>query len=158
MIARVGVLMYRYPTFAILLALWLTLFSLAAVSQKAATESPPPQPRSEPVLKVDDDAKTIIDKVVKANGGKEKFSRWNCGYLKYKTKGGVVPAQFGEVTIEDTFQLPGHFKRVTRMETNGKELLMVFVINNGKGWTKKGDAPAEPVENNFTERAEHPFA
>src|SRR5205823_4356238 len=86
------------------------------------------------------------------------FARWNCGYLKYKTKGGVVPAQVGEVTIEDTFQLPGHFKRVTHMEASGKELRMVFVVNDGKGWTKKGDAPAEAIDNDFTEKIEHPFA
>src|SRR6185437_10888910 len=77
-----------------------------------------------------------------------------------KTKGGIVPAQLGEVTIEDTFQLPGHFKRITRMTVQEKELVLVFVVNNGKGWKKRGDEPAEAiaVDNDFIKRTEHPFA
>src|SRR5439155_21287675 len=129
-----------------------------ARAQESRKADSAPEARSEPVLKTEDDAKTIISKAARAHGGEKAFSRWSCGSLKYKTKGGVVPAQLGEVTVEDTFQLPGHFKRVTRMNAGGKEMLLVFVINHGKGWIKRGDAPAEPINNNFTDKAEHPFA
>jgi hypothetical protein len=152
-------LMNRYPMCAMHLTLWLVLSLLSYDwTQEGRAAGPSADARSEPVLKADDDAKTIISKAVKAHGGEKAFSRWSCGYLKYKTKGGFVPTQVGEVTVEDTFQLPGHFKRVTRMDAGGKELLTVYVINDGKGWIKKGDAPAEPIDNKFTERTDHPFA
>jgi hypothetical protein len=144
--------MERHTTFALLFAIGSLLGSDHTQDSRRVGEA-----RSEPVLKTEDDAKTIVSKAVKAHGGEKAFSRWSCGYLKYKTKGGVVPAQLREVTLEDTFQLPGHFKRVTRADVSGNELRMIFVINKGKGWTKKGDAPAEPIDNKFTERTEHPF-
>jgi hypothetical protein len=151
--------MRHHHRFATLCPLWLTLILLGCErtqeSRKAEWRS---EQSSDPVLKADDNARTIVNKAVQAHGGEKSFTRWSCGYLKYKTKGGVVPTQLGEVTVEDTFQLPGHFKRVTRMDAGGKELLMVFVVNHGKGWTKRGDAPAEPIDNNFTEKTEHPFA
>lgn len=151
--------MGRLHTLKILCALGLPLFLLGCERTKDSGKvGIPSEAERDPVLKADDDARTIVIKAVKAHGGEKSFTRWSCGYLKYKTKGGVVPAQFGEVTVEDTFQLPGHFKRVTRMDDSGKELLMVFVVNHGKGWTKKGDAPVEQSENNFTEKTEHPFA
>lgn len=151
--------MSHHHRFTALCTLWLALVLLGCErAQESNKAEPPSEVRSDPVLKTDDDAKTIISKAVKAHGGEKAFTRWNCGYLKYKTKGGVVPAQFGEVIVEDTFQLPGHFKRVTHMNAGGKELLLVFVVNNGKGWTKRGDAPAEPMDNNITEMTAHPFA
>lgn len=151
--------MGRYPTIAGLAIFWLLLFLIGCQAsrepQKAESAS---EVRPRPIFQADDDAKTIIAKAVKACGGKKAFSRWNCGYLKYKSKGSIVPTQIGEVTFEDTFQLPGHFKRITRTEANGKELVMVFVINHGKGWKKRGDEEAKPIDNTFTTRTEHPFA
>ena len=95
---------------------------------------------------------------MKIVGDEAALAQWKCGIVKYKTKGSVVPGESGECVMEDTFQLPGHFKRVMRMEGGGKNLYLIFVINHGKGWTKKGDSPAEPMDNAFTEKTEHPFA
>ncbi len=151
--------MGRYHTFAIILTAWLpALLVGCGRSQGTREEEYASEAISEPLLKVDDDAKTVIDKAVKIYGGEKVFSRWNCGYVKYKTKGGIIPPQLGEVTVEDTFQLPGHFKRVTLVPASGRELQTVFVVNHGKAWTKHGDAPAEPGDNDFTEKTEHPFA
>src|SRR5262249_15050342 len=93
-----------------------------------------------------------------AHGGERAASCWKCGYLKYKAKAGLVPGQMHEATLEDTFQLPGHFKRITRTREGERESVMVFVANDGKLWTKIGDAPAELGDNDFSARAEHPFA
>jgi hypothetical protein len=152
-------LMDRCWPFAFLLTLWLVPFQLGCErSQGPRNLKPALQTRPEPVLTADDDAKTVIEKAVKAHGGEKAFSRWKCGYVKYKTRGGIVPDQVGEVTVEDTFQLPGHFKRVTRVDTGGKELVIVFVVNHGKSWTKKGDGPSAPIDNDVTERPVHSFA
>src|SRR5262245_34496931 len=87
------------------------------------------------------DAKDILNKAVAAHGGERAASCWKCGYLKYKAKAGLVPGQMHEATLEDTFQLPGHFKRITRTREGERESVMVFVANDGKLWTKIGDAP-----------------
>src|SRR5262245_60481107 len=130
-----------------LLALGPTVLLIAGERpQDKQKAGPATKVHSDPVLRNDDDAKAIISKAVKAHGGDRASSRWKCGYLKYKTKGGVVPAQLGEVIVEDTFQFPGHFKRVTHIDARGRELLIIYVINHGKGWTKKGVGPSEPME------------
>lgn len=114
--------------------------------------------RSDAILQPDDDAKTVIEKATKVVGDEAALAQWKCGIVKYKTKGNIVPGESGESLTEDTFQLPGHFKRVMRVEGGGKNLSIRFVSNHGKWWTKKGDAPAEPMDNDFSERTEHPFA
>ncbi len=151
--------MIRTHKSAVLLALWTAILFLGCARPECSKQiGPTSVVRSEPVLQTEDDAKTAIEKAVKAHGGEKAFSCWRCGYVEYKTKGGFIPSQLGEVTNQDTFQLPGHFKRVTLVDAGGKELRMIFVVNNGKGWTKKGDGPAEPSDNDFTEKTEHPFA
>jgi hypothetical protein len=126
-------------------------------SPSTRTTEPTKRPRTEPVLRPDDNPKTIVNKAVKAHGGEKAFTRWSCGRIKYKAEGSIVPSPLGNATMEDTFQLPGHFKRVARMTAIGKEFVMVFVLNHGKGWTKKGDGEPVPEENAFTDRTEHPF-
>jgi hypothetical protein len=119
--------------------------------EAVSTESPP-------VLSVDDDADTIFSKAIQASGGKKAYSRWNCGYIKYIAGGGIMPAQMPETTMEDTFQLPGHFKRVTHAIFEGQDISMTFVVNHGKGWKKRGDLPAEAIDNASSEWKEHPLA
>src|SRR5262245_35455487 len=104
--------MSRYRTCKTVFAVGLAL--LAAGDRHPHDSSragPEPTARADPVLHDDDEARTVIDKALHAHGGEKSFARWKCGYVKYRTKGGIVPSQFGEVTLEDTFQLPGHFKR-----------------------------------------------
>src|SRR5215471_12409499 len=112
-IRRQEELMSRYRTSGVLVTTWLAIFLVGCGGSHIIQKE---EPASEAVLTADDDAKAVIGKAVKAHGGEKTFSRWNCGYLKYTTKGGILPTQLGEVTMEDTFQLPGHFKRVTRMD------------------------------------------
>jgi hypothetical protein len=110
------------------------------------------------VIQRDDDAKTILTKAVAAHGGADKLSRWSKGYVKYKAAVGFAPAELGEPVLEDTFDLPGHFKRVIHVKKGTEEVTITYVHNNGKGWIKRGNAEAEPDENRVTERAEHIFA
>jgi hypothetical protein len=126
--------------------------------QSSGNGKPVEEKKSEPVLKESDDAQVVMTKAVKAHGGEKAFGRWSCGYFKYTTNGGFLPIQSDGYTIEDTFQLPGHFKRVTHFGEGPKRTTMIFVINDGKGWTKKGDGPAQPEDNDFTKKTQHPFA
>jgi hypothetical protein len=66
----------------------------------------------------------------------------------------TVRSALGRTVMEDTFQLPGRFKRVARTSVAGKETVLTFVVSGGKTWTKKGDAEAEaePEESRETDR------
>jgi hypothetical protein len=150
--------MTRSHLFALALPLWPVPLVLG---YRPARESGPAVPAREappgPVLNPDDDARTIARKALKAYGGEKTFSRWRCGQIKYRTRGRILPPQPGEAVVEDTFQLPGHFKRVARSGPEGNRVTMVFVLNHGKGWTRAGDAPAKPTMNDFTTKGQHPL-
>jgi hypothetical protein len=143
----------------LLLALFVTLCCCGCRRAKNRPGgAPAPEPPSEAILQPNDDAKTVIEKASQVVGTEAALSQWKCGIVKYKTKGDIFPGESTECVMEDTFQLPGHFKRVMRAESDGKNFSVIFVYNHRKGWTKKEDAPAEQVENPLPERTEHPFA
>lgn len=152
-------MVWRRPNFAKCLACWVVLFLFAC-------DRAPQQPvhrvasraTSQPVLTDGDDARTIIANVVAAHGGEHAAARWRCGYVKYRTTGGILPAQLGVCIVEDTFRLPGRFSRVTRMDAEGRDVRMVWVVNDGKGWSRFDNGPVTPFDNNITDRREHPFA
>src|ERR1700730_13028973 len=114
--------MYRYLSSSVLVMFSTVCFQAGCDRSRHGPHSKrPSESRSEGILGAADDAKTVIDKAVKAHGGENSFSCWRCGYVKYKALGGVVPAEVGDVTVEDTFQLPGNFKREIRNDAEGKE-------------------------------------
>ena len=112
----------------------------------------------EPVLGAGDAANVVLAKAVAAHGGEKAFTRWSCGKVKYRAEGSIVPALPGHATMEDTFRLPGYFKRETRMTAGGKEFVVVFALYDGAGWTKNGPAATEPTGNPFAERSEDTFS
>jgi hypothetical protein len=102
---------------------------------------------SEPVLKSDDDPKTIIAKVLEVYGRQK--ARRGCGHVKYREALDARPAGPGdsrrvvsEGTVEEWFQLPGHYKRVAHQEVSGKDMAWVTVIAPGRAWYKRGDDEA----------------
>jgi hypothetical protein len=124
----------------------------------AEPERRPEPPRQGAKVQSEDDGKTILTKAIHAHGEVDKLARWSKGYVRYKASVGFLPPGFVDAVLEDTFDLPGHFKRVIRGKIATEEVTIVTVHNDGKGWVKKGDAEAQPNENRFTERSAHPFA
>ncbi|MCI0463540.1 MAG: hypothetical protein L0Z62_41920 [Gemmataceae bacterium] len=150
--------MIRRPGCAMGVALVSLLLLLGCQRAQENRQGEAPPPPAEPVLQAGDDARVIVEKAARVLGGEKAVSRWNCGYVKYDTRGGIFPAEIPEATVEDTFQLPGHFKRVARVRAGGRELSMVSVVNHGKGWVKHGNAEARAIDNKVTEETEHQFA
>jgi hypothetical protein len=112
-----------------------------------------------PLLRSEDGALTIIDKVIRAYGGQEKLTRWNVGKVKYKAKGNFFsPADVADVTLRDTFQLPGQFKRVLKVRTAGEDYTTTYVINKGEGWMRRSDGTLQAIDASFSQRVGHPFA
>jgi hypothetical protein len=112
-------------------------------------------PISSPVFTEADSAEAIVTKVIAASGGEKTFSLWKCGYVKYEMKMSGAP---GPSLIEDTFQLPGHFKRVGTIFLKTEEQRVEFVINNGQGWTKSEAGAVRPIQNDFTNHPQHILA
>lgn len=117
------------------------------------------QENLKPKIQATDSPAVILERSIEAFGGKDKLARWNVGKLKYKPKfeGMPIPPD-ADLTLDDTFQLPGHFKRVMRMNLNGKELSTTWVINDGKGWQRRGDGEATEITNEVTKHEAHQFA
>jgi hypothetical protein len=68
------------------------------------------------------------------------------------------PIDGTDTTMEDTFQLPGHLKRVTHGEKNGEKSTYIWVLNNGSGWEKRDSGAPTEITNAATERTRHYLA
>lgn len=110
-----------------------------------------------PVISEADDAQAVFEKSITAFGGPDKFSRWNVGRVSYKATGSAF-APFEGTFMEDTFELPGHFKRTARVKADAKELSYVFVLNHRNGWARYGDGRLRTMTDNpSTDRERHLF-
>jgi hypothetical protein len=109
------------------------------------------------VIQPGDDGKTIVGNFLKVLSGGDEPLIWNRGFVKYKAKIGIWPIEDGESVVEDTFDLPRHWKRFVRAKTPSQEFQMLFVINDGKGWKKIGDGETQPAEMKY-EMEQHDFA
>ncbi len=78
----------------------------------------------------DDDAKAIITKAIKAQGGEEAQAKYKAGQTKAKGKveilGGI------DFTQESAFMLPDKLKETVEMEVMGQKLRVVSIINGSK--------------------------
>ena len=83
------------------------------------------------------------------------MTRWNVGRMRYAPK--MTGAPPGDITLEDTFQLPGYSKRIMRVASNGQVFRTVWVIKDGKGWQKSGDEEATEIVNDTTKRERPPL-
>src|SRR5260370_41841870 len=122
----------RRPLF---LALPVLFSCLAGCGRSERSSSAQPAQRlTAPLIEPGDDGKTIVARAIKAFGGVEMFKRWHTGSVKYLARGQFISAQVGETTAEDTFQLPGHFKRDSYPSATVPALAVTLVINDSKGW------------------------
>jgi hypothetical protein len=113
-----------------------------------------------PVLMIEDNdgAEEIVKKMIRAYGGEQKLSRWNVGRITYKTNIRMEPFADTDIIMEDTFQLPGQFKRVMHARGQGKPFSMTWVLSDGKGWLRRGDDASQPFESDQSEQLEHPLS
>jgi hypothetical protein len=80
-----------------------------------------------------DDARTVIEKAVKAQGGEEKLARLRAG--RWKGRGAVtVNGQAVPMTVETVFQMPDRFKMVQQIEVQGRMIGVTQVVAGGTGW------------------------
>jgi outer membrane lipoprotein-sorting protein len=95
------------------------------------------------------DMKAVVEKAIKATGGKAKLARLKEFTVKGK---GTAEADNKKIpfTIEASVQKSGRFRMELNAEDNGRAINFLLVINGDKGWIKVADrqekAPKEIME------------
>ena len=79
-----------------------------------------------------EDVKAVLEKAVKAHGGKENLAKMNM--LHSKSKGTID--LFGGLSFEQesTSNLPKQFKETISLEINGTKQSIITVFDDGKAW------------------------
>jgi hypothetical protein len=80
-------------------------------------------------------ARSIIDKAIRAQGGEKKVARLKIMRIKVSGKGSFVAGR-GETqfTLEDTWRMPDLYKTVMQMELGGKTFVQTQVVSGERGW------------------------
>jgi hypothetical protein len=118
---------------------------------------PPIKEEQALLIQPSDDGKTIVTRFMRTLSGGDKPLLWDKGFVKYKARVGISGIEDGESLVEDTFDLPRHWKRRVWVKTPRQQFQMIFVTNDGKGWKKIGEDEARPAEMKY-EMKEHDFA
>jgi hypothetical protein len=80
-----------------------------------------------------DDARAIIEKAIKAQGGEQRLARLKA--VRDQAKGTLFVAGMAvPFTGETLVQLPGQFKNVIRAEVGNMKLTVTQVFDGDKGW------------------------
>lgn len=103
------------------------------------------------------DARAIVDKAVKAQGGQEKLEKLAGHSLKFKGAfhgmGQAIPMT-GEVAMQGV----GKQKFDITVQAGGETFRIVNVIDGDKGWSKIGDVTKEMSKEEMAEAKEQAFA
>jgi hypothetical protein len=151
----------RRPNLAWTVALWL----LAAGSCDQVPAPAPLEPLSakgEPILSAADSPQVILEKAIQAHGGPACLARWKCGRVKYRTRSDTIPLLNDKPsTVEEFFELPGHFKRVTVIGQGDRQRAITWIVSGDQGWEYQPDGTTRllpAVTINAAIRTEHAFS
>jgi hypothetical protein len=141
----------------------LVFLAVAACNRRVAdVDAPdPPLPDGPPILFPSDTPDTLLDKAIAALGGEKRLTRWKCGRVKYETRSDTIPLLERPSTVEEYFQLPGHFKRVAEVGQGNRRRIATFIINGERGAELLPDGTTRPLPDmaRFDGlRSEHAFA
>jgi hypothetical protein len=80
-----------------------------------------------------ENAKAVIDKAIKAQGGAEKLSQFKAG--RFKARGTLtMRGQELPLTLETVYQLPDKYKTVMQFDVQGNKIVVTQVLDGDKGW------------------------
>ncbi|HWY88958.1 MAG TPA: hypothetical protein VNX28_19750, partial [Gemmataceae bacterium] len=80
----------------------------------------------------DDQARAVIDKAIRAQGGEASLAKLWLVRLK-----GTSKEPGGTTTWEQTVRLPDRMKNVQNGELDGQKASMVVVVSGNRGWTRQ---------------------
>ncbi len=105
-----------------------------------------------PSLHAQDGAKAIIEKAIEAQGGPKKVAKLRIMRIKVEGKTDLAPDQKDvPFTLEDTWQMPGQYKTVYRIQVGGIAQTQTIVLDGEKGWIKVNGRVADLPKQALTE-------
>ena len=104
-----------------------------------------------------EDAKAIIDKAIKAQGGREKLEKLQGHTVKFKGKFhgmGQAIDMAGEISTQGNDKI----RMDIEVEAGGMKFRFVNVVNGDKGWIKMGDDTKEMSKDEHTEALQQAYS
>jgi hypothetical protein len=80
------------------------------------------------------DAKAIVEKAIKAQGGEAKVAKLRVMKIKVKGKGSFPEIGETDFVIEDSWQMPTQYKSVMRLKAKGQDFELVQAVNGERCW------------------------
>lgn len=103
------------------------------------------------------DARALVEKAVKAQGGREKLEKFAAHTLKFKGSfhgmGQAIPMTGDLIT-----QGADRTKMDLEVDAGGMKVRFVIVLAGDKGWTRMGDATTEMDKDQLAEAQEQAYA
>jgi hypothetical protein len=104
------------------------------------------------------DARTVIDKAIKAHGGAEKRGKLKASSFKMKGKYYGMNPDGVDYTGEWSIQAPDKLRMEITVEVMGQTFKILRVVNGNKGWTRMMDATQEMDKDALEEAKEELYA
>jgi outer membrane lipoprotein-sorting protein len=93
-------------------------------------------------VRAQDEARSVIDKAIKATGGAERLAKIKAARSKFKGTGEFEGAT-ATLTGESLLQFPGQMKFEAAAEIQGQTVPIIFVLNGDKVWLQVLGATTE---------------
>jgi hypothetical protein len=108
---------------------------------------------------VADDARAIIEKAIKAQGGEANLSKLRTMQIKVEGTVDVMPGQPRvPMTIEDTWQMPVRYKTFSTLQMFGMKVSQALVLDGNKAWLQMESQVFDMPSQGVTEMKEQKYA
>src|SRR5262245_23081717 len=104
------------------------------------------------------DARQVIDKAIKAQGGADKLAKLKAHTFKMKGKYYGMSAEGVDYKGEWSIQQPDKFRMEIDVEVMGQTFKVIHVINGDKGWNRMMDMTKEMDKEELDEHKEELYA
>src|SRR6266852_3797830 len=96
-----------------------------------------------------DEAKALVERAIKAQGGEAKVAKLKV--MSIKVKGKMTFPGFGEIDflIDDTWQMPAQYKSVVRLTHDGQDVEFTKVVNGDMGWISSWMGIVQPMTKEY---------
>src|SRR5438874_1306534 len=83
-----------------------------------------------------DEARAILDRAIEAHGGEDRIARTTVGHVVARGKFALPDFPECDVTWEETFDLPGRYRRVIQGKGAGRAFRMEYALTDRSGWLR----------------------
>lgn len=90
-------------------------------------------------------ARDIADMVLATYGLWEESKFLRVGRARYEVSGTLQPGYSGTFVVDESFSLPGKFRREVRGQLRGRGIVLIYVMNGDQGWNVVPDGSVVDV-------------